>query len=85
MDGFSSFVGWATDAIRTVNEHAAAMDGRAAFVLGLLTWFVVEQAIRRLAGALRIAIIVGAVGAGGLGVAAAIASLAGDPPAPGAP
>ncbi len=71
--------------VQALNERAADLDGRAAFVLGLLTWFLVEQAIRRLAGALRIAIIVGAVGAGGLGIAAAIASLAEGPPASDSP
>lgn len=76
MDGFSSFVDWAVAFIRIANEQAAEMDGRAAFVLGLLTWFLVEQAIRRLIGSLRVAIIVGAVGVGGLGLAAAIATLA---------
>jgi hypothetical protein len=70
VEGLSGFVEAAIDFIAAVNEQAAAMDGRAAFVLGLLTWFAVEQAIRRLAGALRIAIIVGALGAGGLGLAA---------------
>ena len=85
MEAFSGFVDWAILFVREVNERAAGMDGRAAFVLGLLTWFLVEQAIRRLAGALRIAIIVGAVGAGGLGLAAAVASLTDQPPGSDAP
>ncbi|MDX1541599.1 MAG: hypothetical protein R3349_09370 [Geminicoccaceae bacterium] len=85
MEGFTSFVDWAVLFVQALNERAADLDGRAAFVLGLLTWFVVEQAIRKLAGALRIAIIVGAVGAGGLGVAAAIASLTEGPPASDSP
>lgn len=63
------FTDWAVRFIRSANDHAATLDGRVAFVLGLLTWFVVEQAIRRMAGALRIAIIVAALGASGLGVA----------------
>lgn len=69
METLQEFTQWAAQFIRTVNEHAADLDGRAAFVLGLLTWFTVEQAIRRMAGALRIAIIVAALGASGLGVA----------------
>jgi hypothetical protein len=76
--GFETFVEWAVRFIGAVNERAAAMDGRAAFVLGLLTWFVVEQAIRKLAGLLRIAIIVAAVGAGGLGLVAFLTQLAGE-------
>lgn len=80
MEGFSAFVGGAVDVIGAASERAADLDGRAAFILGLLTWFLVEQAVRRLAGALRIAIIVGAVGAGGLGLAAAIGAIASDPP-----
>ena len=85
MEEFSGFVDWAILFVRAINERAADLDGRAAFVLGLLTWFLVEQAIRRLAGALRVAIIVGAVGAGGLGLAAAVASLTEGPPASDAP
>jgi hypothetical protein len=84
MEGFSGFIGWAIDVVRAANERAADMDGRAAFVLGLLTWFLIEQAIRRLAGVLRIAIIVGAVGAGGLGLVAAVGALSEDPPRGGA-
>lgn len=79
MEGFSEFVGWAVGFVRAANERAAELDGRAAFVLGLLTWFLIEQAVRRLAGALRIAIIVGALGAGGLGLAAAIGAIADGP------
>lgn len=66
---------WAVGFIRSINEHAATLDGRVAFVLGLLTWFTVEQAIRRMAGALRIAIIVAALGASGLGVATFLGAL----------
>jgi len=55
--------------VGALNEQAAQLDGLAAFVLGLLTWFSVEQAVRRMAGALRLAIIVAAVGASGVGVA----------------
>jgi hypothetical protein len=80
MEGFSEFVEWAVRFVQMVNERAADLDGRAAFVLGLLTWFVVEQAIRRLSSALRIAIIVGALGAGGLGLASAIGTLSDDDP-----
>jgi len=65
-----TFIDTAAALIRTLNEQAAALDGRAAFVLGLFTWFLVEQAVRRLAGALRIAIIVAALGGAGLGTAA---------------
>ncbi len=67
MDGvdFQSFVGGAIDFISSMSDKAADMDGRVAFVLGMLTWFAVEQAVRRLAGILRWAILIGAVGAGG--------------------
>lgn len=70
MEGFDAFVDWAVQFVGAVNDQAAVLDGRVAFVLGLLTWFSVEQAIRRITGALRLAIIVAAVGASGVGVAA---------------
>ena len=82
MPGFETFVDQAVNLIRWANERAVTMDGRAAFVLGLLTWFLVEQAIRRLAGALRIAILVAAVGAGGAGLVALVAALGADDPPP---
>jgi hypothetical protein len=72
MEGlsFAAVVDVARQFILEANERAANLDGRAAFVLGLLTWFAVEQAIRRLAGVLRIAIIVAALGATGFGAVA---------------
>lgn len=85
MSGFETFIDQAVRFIGWANQKAAAMDGRAAFVLGLLTWFAVEQAIRRLAGALRLAIIVAALGASGVGLAALVASFGDDGPAPAAP
>lgn len=80
---FGAVVQWGIDVLTVVNEQAATMDGRAAFVLGVVTWFLIEQAIRRLAGLLRIAIIVGALGAAGLGVAAYVASVVDDVDLPG--
>ena len=73
MEGFSfgDVVSAMQSFILAANERAANLDGRAAFVLGLLTWFAVEQAIRRLSSLLRIAIIVAALGA--IGVASLIA------------
>lgn len=72
MDGMDvqGFVSGAIDFIKGMSDRAADMDGRAAFVLGMLTWFGVEQAVRRLAGILRWTILVGAVGAGGLALVA---------------
>lgn len=70
MESFGAFLDWAVQFVGAVNEQAAGLDGRAAFVLGLLTWFTVEQALRRITGALRLAIIVAAVGASGVGIAA---------------
>jgi len=69
MEGFSfgDVVSAMQSFILAANERAANLDGRAAFVLGLLTWFAVEQAIRRLSSLLRIAIIVAALGAIGVG------------------
>jgi hypothetical protein len=69
MEGFSfgDVVSALQSFILAANERAANLDGRAAFVLGLLTWFAVEQAIRRLSSLLRIAIIVAALGAIGVG------------------
>lgn len=78
METLQEFTEAAVQFIRAANDHAATLDGRVAFVLGLLTWFAVEQAIRRMAGALRIAIIVAALGASGLGVATFLGAF--DPP-----
>ena len=83
MPGFEIFIEQALAFIGWANERAAVMDGRAAFVLGLLTWFAVEQAIRRLAGMLRLAILVAALGASGVGLAALVTTFGdADPPAP---
>jgi hypothetical protein len=65
----TQFVESAVSAMTALGETARDMDGRAAFLLGAASWFLVEQAVRRLAGLLRWAIL-GAVLAGG-GVAAA--------------
>lgn len=80
MEGFEAFVDWAVRFIGALNEQAAALDGRVAFVLGLLTWFTVEQALRRLTGAVRLAIIVAAVGASGVGLAALLGAFDGAGP-----
>lgn len=81
---FSDVVGVAQRFILEANARAADLDGRAAFVLGLLTWFAVEQAIRRLSSLLRIAIIVAALGATGVG-AVAMLDFFDDEPAEEAP
>ncbi len=78
MADLGAFLDEAIWFVGAVNEQAATLDGRAAFVLGLLTWFSVEQAIRRMAGALRLAIIVAAVGASGVGVAALFGAFEGQ-------
>lgn len=69
MESLSEIYEWAVGFLATLNDQAAELDGRAAFALGLLAWFTVEQTIRRITGMLRVAIIVAAVGASGLGVA----------------
>lgn len=74
---FHGFVSGAVDVIGAMSDRAAAMDGRAAFVLGMLTWFGVEQAVRKLAGLLRWAILVTAIGAGGVAVVAMVAAAVG--------
>ena len=53
------------DFISVMSAKAAEMDGRLGFFLGLVTWFIVEQIIRRMAGILRWAVIIGALAAGG--------------------
>ncbi|MGB0843336.1 MAG: hypothetical protein ACPGVN_01175 [Alphaproteobacteria bacterium] len=53
------------DFIQLMSLKAGEMDGRMGFFLGLVTWFVVEQIIRRMAGVLRWAVIIGALAAGG--------------------
>lgn len=70
---FEGFVGWAGQMIATVGDQAKDLDGRTAFLLGMATWFLVEQAIRRLAGLLRWAILGAALVGGG----AAVVSLLG--------
>ena len=64
-----SFVQESIDFIVAVSQRAAELDGRLAFALGLVTWFLVEQAIRRFAGLLRRAILLGALAALGFGLA----------------
>ena len=72
VDFFAEFVGQAT---RFINGAALMVDGmnsRSAFVVGLVTWFLVEQAIRRLAGGLRIAILATAVAGSGVAVGSVV-------------
>jgi len=54
-----------------VGETARLIDGldaRTAFFVGIMTWFLVEQGIRRLAGMLRVAILTTALAGTGLAV-----------------
>ncbi|MCW2242382.1 hypothetical protein [Azospirillum canadense] len=70
---FEGFISWAGHLIAAVGDQAKGLDGRTAFLLGMATWFLVEQAIRRLAGLLRWAIL----GAALIGGGAAAVSLLG--------
>ena len=65
MEAGAPFIQSMIEFIGTVSTKAADLDGRVAFFLGLVTWFVVEQIIRRLAGLLRCAILIGALAAAG--------------------
>lgn len=65
FETFSGFIEWAGRLISAAGDRAADMDGRAAFLLGMVTWFMVEQAVRRLAGLLRWAILAAALVGGG--------------------
>lgn len=56
-------------------DSAAELDGRVAFFLGIVTWFLVEQAIRKAAGLLRLAILFGALSAAGLSLAAILSMI----------
>lgn len=47
--------------ITTAAHQVDAMDGRTAFLVGMVTWFLVENAVRRFAGGLRTAILVTAL------------------------
>ena len=62
------FVQWGIDFMVGVSDNVSSMDGRIAFVIGAVSWFLVEQAIRRLAGIARIAILLGFLGALGYGI-----------------
>lgn len=45
----------------TVGEKVDEMPGTYAFGMGLATWFIVEQILRRIASAMRWVILIGAV------------------------
>jgi hypothetical protein len=78
---FAEFVDAAARAIGAASDYASEMDGRAAFFLGAATWFLVEQAVRRLAGLLRWAILGAALAGGGVAAAGALDLLGGEPEA----
>ena len=81
VNSFSDFVGMAVRFIGTMSDRAKDMDGRLAFMLGLGTWFVVEQMIRRLAGMLRWAILGAALAGGGAAVVSVLGLSFDEPPA----
>ena len=54
-----TFVQWGIDFMVGISNNVSELDGRIAFVTGAVSWFLVEQAIRRLAGIIRIAILLG--------------------------
>jgi hypothetical protein len=72
VNSFSEFVGAAVRFVGMMSDRAENMDGRLAFLLGLGTWFVVEQVIRRLAGMLRWAILGAALAGGGVAAASVL-------------
>jgi hypothetical protein len=63
-----TFVQWGIDFMVGVSNNVSELDGRIAFVTGAVSWFLVEQAIRRLAGIIRIAILLGFLTALGYGI-----------------
>ena len=63
-----AFIQWGIDFMVGVSNRVKDLDGRMAFVTGAVSWFLVEQAIRKLAGVLRIAILLGFLGALGFGL-----------------
>jgi len=75
------FVTAASGFLATLSDTARDMDGRAAFFLGAVSWFLVEQAVRRLAGMLRWAILGAALAGGGVAAVGAFGLLADHPQA----
>ena len=63
-----AFIQWGIDFMVGVSNNVSQLDGRLAFVTGAVSWFLVEQAIRRLAGIIRIAILLGFLAALGYGI-----------------
>jgi hypothetical protein len=57
-------IDWVVRIGATVND----MPGTLAFALGLFTWFAVEQILQRVINGLRWVVVIGALGALGLGV-----------------
>ena len=60
----STLTAWITSIGSTVND----LPGVVAFGLGLFTWFMAEQILRRIVSGLRWVILIGALGALGLTV-----------------
>ena len=56
------------DWIATVGASVDALPGTAAFALGLFTWFMVEQILRRILSWIRWMILVGAIPALGVSI-----------------
>ena len=63
-----AFIQWGIDFMVGVSNNVSQLDGRLAFVIGAVSWFLVEQAIRKFAGLIRIAILLGFLGALGYGL-----------------
>jgi len=47
-------------------SHVDGLDARTAFFVGVVAWFLVEQAIRRMASVLRMAVLATVLAGGGL-------------------
>ncbi|MGB1161277.1 MAG: hypothetical protein ACPG40_08685 [Alphaproteobacteria bacterium] len=63
-----AFIQWCIDFMVATSNKVSDLDGRLAFVIGAVSWFLVEQAIRKFAGIIRIAILLGFLGALGYGL-----------------
>lgn len=72
VEVFAEFVGQAGRFIDAAAGTVDGMNARTAFAVGIATWFLVEQAIRTLAGSLRAAILATAVGGGGVAVGSVV-------------
>ena len=63
-----AFIQWSIDFMVATSNKVSDLDGRLAFVVGAVSWFLVEQAIRKFAGFIRVAILLGFLGALGYGL-----------------